>query len=156
MFVFSSWQKSQIAIPQIGKLTQISKPKGKYIHWSTAWRFLTSCRRLIMSFLRVLGGSYTQIIRRFLLLFVRNMLLWFPKYRSLSKITWFSSMLESTASISLVLGLVSEQELESIHACFARFHQKHFVKDLSNPNWAPRSLQSISEFNSINCFWFAT
>jgi hypothetical protein len=72
-------------------------------------------------------------------------LLWFLKYRSLSKFTWFSSMLESAESVDRGR-LVSEQALESIHAHFARFHQKI--------SWKPRLLQSVFEFNSTNCIWF--
>lgn len=47
------------------------------------------------------------------------------------------------------LGLTSEQTQESLHAKFADT-DSHVIKDCSNPNWAPKKLMSVAEFNALS------
>jgi hypothetical protein len=49
------------------------------------------------------------------------------------------------------LGLTAEQAHETLHSFFKKAHAKHFVKCKQNPNFGPLLLQSVLEFNSMNC-----
>lgn len=50
----------------------------------------------------------------------------------------------------LGLGFWSEQSLEALHADFSKFEERHKCKDINNPNYGPRLLQSVLEYNSAH------
>lgn len=54
-------------------------------------------------------------------------------------------------SVGRGLGITAEQAHETLHSYFKKKHARHFVKNPHNPNYGKLLLQTVLEFNAMNC-----